>query len=239
MTYRIRNIAVAIGLALVAMMLTVLYVTNYKRSVDSGVATVKVYVAAHDVAAGVAGAELISQHDLKLADIPKKNVVPGAISRPEQIGALVLSAPLYSGEQVTMRRFSDVAADGIRAQLKGNMRAVQLAGDSNQLLSGTLETGDRVDLVANVRTDPEKDVRATKIVLRDLEVLGIPSEPVTASVANGTSAVLVAVSDTQVQRLFYVMKNSDWTLELRPVIDPSDSKDRIETMDTILTRGLK
>jgi hypothetical protein len=40
MTYRIRNLVVAIGLALVAMMLTLFYVTNYKRSVQKDTASV-------------------------------------------------------------------------------------------------------------------------------------------------------------------------------------------------------
>ncbi len=240
MTYRIRNIVVAVGLALMAMMLTLFYVTNYKRSVESGVSSVKVYVAARDVPAGVTGADLVGKHDLELADVPKKSVVPGAITRPEQIRDLVLSEPLYAGEQVTTRRFSDVAAEGIRAQLKGTMRAVQVAGDQNQLLSGTLQAGDRVDLVASLRVDPEKDARATRIVLRDLQVLGIPSETVSASVgSDAEAAVILAVSDTQVQRLFYVLKNADWTLQLRPVIDPSDSSERLETVDSVLTRGLQ
>jgi Flp pilus assembly protein CpaB len=239
MTYRIRNIAVAIGLALVAMLLTLFYVTNYKRSVDKGVSSVKVYVAARDVPAGVTGADLVAEHDLKLTDVPRKSVVAGAISKPDEISKLVLSGPLYAGEQVTLRRFNDVAADGVRSQLKGAMRAVQVAGDSNQLLDGTLQIGDRVDVVANLKIDPDKEIRGTRIVLRDLEVLGIPSQAVTSSVAGDAKSVLLAVSDTQVQRLFYVMKNADWTLELRPVVDPTDSADRLETMQTVVTRGLQ
>ena len=52
MTYRIRNIVIAIGLALVAMMLTLFYVTNYKRSVQKSASGVSVYVVALDVATG-------------------------------------------------------------------------------------------------------------------------------------------------------------------------------------------
>ena len=92
---------------------------------------------------------------------------------------------------------------------------------------------------SNLKTDPEKDIRATRIVLRDVQVLGIPDESVTAGVGGDAKAVILAVSDTQVQRLFYVMKNADWTLQLRPVIEPSDSPDRLETMDSVLTRGLQ
>jgi hypothetical protein len=49
--------------------------------------------------------------------------------------------------------------------------------------------------------------------------------------------VILAVSDTQVQRLFYVLKNADWTLELRPVVNAADSGERIDTLNTVLGEG--
>lgn len=237
MTYRLRNIAVAAGLALVAMMLTLLYVTNYKRSVEQGEARVQVYVASSDVEQGTAGADLAGL--LKPVDVARRNVVPGAISSPDQIRNLVLSAPLFSGEQVTLRRFTDVAAQGIRAQLTGTMRAVQVPGDSTQLLAGTLTAGDHVDLVASLRVDGQTDKRATRIVLRDLTVLSAPTDS-SAPVPTGTPAsAILAVTDTQVQRLFFVIKNADWTLQLRPVVDATDSSERVETTESILNGGIR
>lgn len=238
MTYRIRNIVVAIGLALVAMMLTLFYVTNYKRSVQKDATSVQIYVAARDLTAGTAGADILKAHDLKLASVRRSDVVPGAISNPDQVQGLVLSAPLYAGEQVTLRRFSDVATQGIRAQLKGTMRAVQVAGDPNQLLAGTLTAGDHVDLVANLRLNSESSAAATRIVLRDLSVLtAADSSKLSSSGATGTQSVILAVSDTQVQRLFYVLKNADWSLELRPVVNAVDSRERIDTLNTVLGEG--
>jgi Flp pilus assembly protein CpaB len=240
LAYRVRNIVIAIGLALVAMMLTLFYVTNYKRSVQRDVASVHVYVAAHDVAAGVSGAELGSERDLRVVSVARKNVVPGAISSPDQVRDQVLATPLFAGEQVTLRRFTDVAAQGIRAQLKGTMRAVQVAGDANQLLAGTLHAGDHVDVVANLRLDSSQSANATRIVLRDLTVLGGADLSAAGRVAPGTAtSVLIAVTDTQVQRLFFVLKNADWTLQLRPVIGAADSRDRIETLNTVLREGVK
>jgi Flp pilus assembly protein CpaB len=241
MTYRIRNILIAVGLALVAMMLTLFYVTNYKRSVQNSASGVSVYVAAKDISAGTSGSD-IAKNGLRVETVQKRDVVPGAISTPSDVSGLVLSAPLYAGEQVTLRRFSDVAAQGIRSQLKGTLRAVQLAGDANQLLAGTLEAGDHVDLVANLRLDSNTNATATRIVLRDLLVLTPPNDPalgkVSAGSAGGTSAV-VAVTDTQVQRLFFVLKNADWTLELRPVVGAADSSERIDTIGTVLQAGAK
>lgn len=235
MTYRIRNILIAIGLALVAMLLVLLYVTNYKRSVQHGAAEVPVFVAAHDIAANTSGADIIAKHDVRQISVPKRNVVPGAISNVDQIRSLVLSTPIYAGEQVTVRPFADVAAQGIRSHLRGTMRAIEVAGDPNQLLASTLHAGDHVDIVGNLRVNPDSNTHAVKIVVRDLLVLQSPSESASAKVSGSNStSVILAVSDTQVQRLWYAIENSDWTLELRPVINPADSRDRIDSIATVL-----
>ncbi len=236
MTYRIRNVAIAIGLALVAMLLTLFYVVNYRRSVQHGQATVQVYVAAHNIAAGTAGSDLIHGHALRVVSIANRNVVPGTISDPSQVASLVVAQPIYQGEQVTLRRFADVHTEGIVGQLKGTMRAVQIPGDSNQLLVGTLKAGDHVDVVANLRVDPNTDAHATRIVLRDLTVLSAPTQ--SGGPAGQQASLMIAVTDTQVQRLFYVLKNADWTLELRPAVDAADSPERIETINSVITSGV-
>jgi Flp pilus assembly protein CpaB len=242
MTYRIRNILIAVGLALVAMMLTLFYVTNYKRSVQHAAASVEVYVAAHDIPAGTAGSDLGREHALRLETVQRRDVVPGAISNPDQVQNLVVSGPLYAGEQVSLRRFTNVAAQGIRAQLKGTLRAVQVAGDPNQLLAGTLQAGDHVDVVANLRVNSSSATsNAARIVLRDLTVLTGPADSAVSKVSSpgGSTSVVLAVTDTQVQRLFFVLKNADWTLELRPVVDAADSSERVETVDSVLKEGVR
>ncbi len=241
MTYRIRNVFVAVGLALVAMLLTIFYVTNVRRSAQHDAATVQVYVAAHDLSAGTTGSDIVGSHGLRLESIRRSDVVPGAISSPSQIQRLLLAGPLYEGEQVTLRRFTDVAAQGIRAQLHGDMRAIQVAGDPNQLLVGTLEAGDHVDVVASVRLNSNSNAAASRIVLRDLPVLSAPTGAAVSKISTpGTSSsVILGVSDTQVQRLFYVLKNGDWSLELRPVVGATDSPERVETINSILTEGVR
>jgi Flp pilus assembly protein CpaB len=241
MTHRVRNIVLAVGLAIAAMLLTLLYVKNVKRSVQTSATDVQVYVAAKDLPAGTSGAQIVKQHALRIESVQKRDVVPGAISSPAQIDTLMLSAPIYEGEQATLRRFTSAAAEGIRAQLTGTMRAVQVAGDANQLLAGTLQAGDRIDLVANVHLTSTAGGQsaATRIVLRNLRVLSTSGASV-GKVAGGpsTDSVILAVTDTQVQRLFYVLKNADWTFELRPVLNPVDGSGATETAAQILKGGL-
>ncbi len=236
MTYRVRNIAIAIALALVAALMVTFYVSNYKRSIQQGEADVQVYVAARDIPAGVSGAAAVKQHLLEPRNVARRSVVPGAISDPEQISRLVATQRVDTGEQVTLRRFGSATQRGIRGQIAGTMRAVQVAGDANQLLLGTLRSGDHVDVVANV-TGTGQSGNAARIVLRDISVLrGPDAAPAEQRVAgSSTSNVLLAIRDTQVQRLFFVLKNAGWTLELRPTADAADSRrEVIETTNSVL-----
>jgi Flp pilus assembly protein CpaB len=135
MTYRIRNVAIAIGLALVAMLLTLFYVVNYRRTVQHGQATVQVYVAARNIPAGTAGTNIAHGNALKTTSIPRRSVVPGAISDPNQVASLVLTQPLYEASRspAPVHRLQGGRSD---RQLKGNQRAVQVAGDPTQILAG-------------------------------------------------------------------------------------------------------
>ncbi len=239
MTYRIRNIAIAIALALTAALMTTFYVSNYKRNVRQGEATVKVWVAARDIPAGTTGAAAVKQNLLQQQDVARRSVVPGAISQPDQIDRLVATQRVYAGEQVTLRRFGTATQGGLRGKLTATMRAISVPGDSDQLLSGTLKAGDHVDVVANVSVGQSE--HATRIVLRDIEVLDAPQAPkVDQRVSSQTDSALLAIRDTQVQRLFFVLKNADWSLELRPAANASDSKrEVVETTSSVLSAGAR
>ena len=132
MTYRFRNIAVAVGLALVAALLTTFYVANYKRHVRQAESTVKVYVAKRDIPQGTPGTELIKQGSITTADVVQRTVVPGAISNIDQVQTLLTTQPIYAGEQVTLRRFASHQQQGIRSQLHGTLRAAALISCSRE-----------------------------------------------------------------------------------------------------------
>jgi Flp pilus assembly protein CpaB len=242
MTYRLRNIVIAVVLAVVAALLTMMYVTNYQRSVDNDVADVPVLVATDDIPAGTSGAQAAQRVEEHMVE--QQNVAPGAVSDPELLKTLVVSQAIYGGEQVTRQRFSSATEIGVRSQLEGNMRAVAVNGDPYQLLAGTLRSGDHIDVVASLKIDPDKDVHATRIVLRDLQVLKPAASPGAESRLQGGAggenfSVLLAVSDTQVQKLFHVMKHGDWTLQLRPVVDAVDSPETLETVASLMRDGLR
>jgi pilus assembly protein CpaB len=247
MTYRVRNIVLAVALAALAALLVTFYVANYKKTVQQGEKNVTVYVATKKIESGTSGGEALRSQSLRPEKVARRSVVPGAISNPGQIEDLVATEAVYAGEQVTVSRFRPVQQRGVRAQLTGNQRAFQLAGDPNQLLIGTLKTGDRVDLVAKfsvkglIVDEPEKEKAVVRTVLRDLLVLSAPEGEAAASklgAPQGGSAIQLALTDAQARKVFYTTQTGSWTLTLRPVVEPSDSGERVELIETVICDGL-
>jgi Flp pilus assembly protein CpaB len=239
MTYRLRNIFVAVGLALVAALLTTFYVANYKRHVQQSETTVKVFVAKRDIPAGTPGADLVAHGWVSTADVVQRTVVPGAISSPQQILSQITAQNIYAGEQITLRRFANHEELGIRSQLHGTLRAISLPGTPDELLAGTLRDGDHVDLVANLKTGSCVTCTAVRTVVRNLLVLHAPAVAGSKVANAGSSSALLAVSDRkQEQKVFFTMGNAaNWTLVLRPVAKAVDTPETIETPLTLLRDG--
>ena len=251
MTYQLRNVVIAIALGLLAAVLTIVYVTGYRKHVDQGQQQVGVLVAATDISAGTSGAAIASGHMLKRATVPRTALVPGAISSPAQVSRLVSTDAIMAGEQVSTRRFGDATQLGVRAQLKGAMRALQLSADPDQILAGTLRAGDHVDLVANMAVGDSNGTpqHYDRIFLRNLLVLRAPGsdgKAASVSVGNDKVSVMLAVTDSQSTKLMFILRNSDansspdggWALELRPVTNAADSPENVESLNTVLVDGL-
>src|SRR5262245_47448963 len=240
MNYRVKNIGIAVALAALAAILTSVYVVNYKRHVQNGEDKVPVFVAAKDIPAGTSGAEVVDQHMLKKVTVPKKAIVAGAISSPEQLSQYIATQDVYEGEQVTTRRFAPPKEQGIRAQIKGIQRAYQVEGDQHQLMAGTLKAGDHVDVVATWGVKvvgSQDDNMVSRVVIRNLLVL-TPAEQASGSTAVTSSSqqsafVQLRMNDWQTKKMIWIQKNSadngqGWHLALRP---PNASLDSVNSVD--------
>jgi Flp pilus assembly protein CpaB len=245
MTYRVRNIGIAVALAVLAALLTSFYVANYKRHVQQGEDHVTVLVAKQDIQPGTAGSD--AMHMLATEQVPRRSVVPGAISKPAELQNLVASQPIFAGEQVTTRRFSSPTQVGMPAQLSGTARAFDVEGDQYQLLAGTLKDGDHVDFVAALKQPGSQDFYFSRVVVRDVKVLKAPDAPAAGGKLTNTSggnfAVLLALTDNQAQKIQYVLANTGsdanrWHLQLRPVTHAADSADHLDSFDTVLNDGI-
>ena len=243
MTYRLRNIILAVALAALAAALTSFYVSNFKKSVRDGEENVTVFVASRDIPAGTPGSKAAAL--LTPTQVERKNMVTGAITSRDQIASLIVTDRIFKDEQAIVRRFKPVEQAGIKAELKANVRAVQVSGDANQLLAGTLKKGDRVDVLGNykVREGRSSEERHyARTVLRDVLVLRAPqgdfSQGKLEGAVGATGSVQLALTDAQASKLFFTIKNGDWHLDLRAVNEATDSPESLESIDTILCDGM-
>ncbi|MGH3001860.1 MAG: Flp pilus assembly protein CpaB [Gaiellaceae bacterium] len=240
MTYRVRNIVIAIVLAIAAAMLSLFYVANYKRHVQHSVSTVGVYVAKSDIPVGTSGADIVKHHLMVTSQIAQRSVVPGSISNPDQVQNLVTTAPIYTGEQVTLRRFADNAELGPRAQLHGTLRAINIEGDPAQTLAGTVKPGDHVDMVATWNCGGSDSCLISRDVVRNVLVLQAPGATSSKIGTSQGGAIMLAASDQrQVQKIWWAVKNSiGWSLQLRPVTNAVDSPEDAESTTSMTKDGI-
>lgn len=233
--YKARTLGLAALLALLALVLVLSYVRSYKSSVDASTATGIALVAAKDILPGTPAESL-------RGSLRPKEVVraPGAVSEVSQLEGLVVAEPIYAGEQVTIRRFKPAGQEGLRGELDGTARALVVPGDRNQLLAGILRTGDRVDVLAALERAREGggEEVVTKVVLTDLLVLsaGEDAAEVGSGGGGGTSIVL-QVTDRQAQKLFYVLKRGQWSLQLRPFGRAAESPAVADNAASVLGLG--
>jgi Flp pilus assembly protein CpaB len=239
MTYRLRNIAIAVALAVLAAMIVSFYVKQQKEDLQKGQTLTAVYVAKEDIPAGTAGEDVSGK--VSRVEVAKDAVAPGAIVKPEDLAGKVTVDPIYANEQVSLLRFASPTEQGVQATLSGTLRAVQVAGDEHQLLAGTLKDGDKVDIIGNWNVPEQNGLHFSRTILRDILVVRAPVTAENAkrlSANSGDKFAILALTDVQEQKLFWMEKNGDWSLELRPAKDPADSPQGAETTFTLLVDGM-
>jgi Flp pilus assembly protein CpaB len=242
MTYRLRNILLAVVLAVLAAFLTALYVANYQNRVDAGQEKVKVYVAKSDIPPGTPTADLSSR--LSQKEILSKNVIPAAVYDLESIEGQTTAQWIYSGEQVTARRFNETGRTGIHGELKGNLRAMNINGTQFQTLAGIVKTGDHVDVLVNFKLDNETNV--TRVLLRDIKVLRAPQtggidSKIAESASDGAYSIVLQLTDSQAHKFYLPSagnEDHEWWLTLRAPADATDSPESLTTVDSAIRDGL-
>ena len=230
MSYRLRNIGIAVALAVPGGPADdfLRHQLQEERPAGRGRASPSGSPRS-DVAVGTSGAEVVATDAFcARAKSPRRNVVPGAISEPyadrdarrhrdDLRGRAGHAQPLQgrSGEQ------------GIKAQLKGRLRAFRLAAAAeHQLLmrhprrAATTSTSS-----ARSRSGTEPVHACTKVVLRDLLVLKAPDSGAGRKASSAPSRTRASRRSLEVtdapgaEALPCSLTNGDWTLELRPVTD--------------------
>lgn len=231
---RIRNLGAAGVLAVVAALLAMLAMPRHSGKAEAASRQQRALVATRDLPVGTDVAAALASHAIAWKPVAAGSLATDAVGSGLAGSGQVVVQPIYAGEQITRHRLGETGAAGLRSVLTGAERILQVPGDANQLLAGTLRDGDHVDVVASIKRGATQTPYAG-VVLRNLVVLHAPGAPPTAvtGVAPALSAT-VELTERQVQQLFFVLKNGDWSFVLRPAAHASGAGLGPDSADSVL-----
>lgn len=260
MSYSVRNIVIALILAVVAAGLVIMYTSNVKHNADQSIKTTTVVVSKGDIVAGTPLNTLVDGGAFTTRQVATKDVVPGAFTSISSLNtSLATATNITAGAQITPAMFSDSKDTAIVNQIHGTMRAVQLAFNANRVLGGTLKAGDHVDIFGemtiqssrNNSTYSQQTVAAR--VITNVEVLstydtGVATTPLTsasgANSASGTDdgsggdAVIIAVPQNLLPDLMLIRAGGEFWMALRPGHGAQDTGASVATPCSTFATGL-
>lgn len=224
MNSRRTTLIVAIVLAIGTGWLTLNYLSSLQRQTNANSAPRDVIVAAQDIPARVT----ITPQMLAHVERPTSAVDANALSAPQQaVGALTLIT-IPAGSSITSAMIGHPTDVGLPVRLKSGMRAVSVQIDKVKGVSGLIEPGDYVDVVA----DPPKaaaEPPPASAILRGVRVLAIGdsleynSATPSPQEANSTTVTL-EVTPKQADLLIMADINTTIRLALRSPKEPLNSE---------------
>lgn len=224
MNSRRTTLIVAIVLAIGTGWLTLNYLSSLQRQTNANSAPREVIVAAQDIPARVT----ITPDMLAHVTRPASAIDPNAILDPRQaVGALTLIT-IPAGSSITSAMIGHPTDVGLPVRLKPGMRAVSIQIDKVKGVSGLIEPGDYVDVIA----DPPKASAVpppAAAILRGIRVLAI-GESLEYSSATpspqeaNSSTVTLEVTPKQADLLVMADLNTTLRLALRSPKEPLNSE---------------
>src|SRR5579884_2120373 len=224
MNNRRTTLIVAIVLAIGTGWLTLNYLSSLQRQTNANSAPRDVIVAAQQIPARVTITPAMLAHVSR----PSSAVDPAAIGDPRAaVGALSLIT-IPAGSTITTAMVGHPTDVGLPVRLKSGMRAVSIQIDKVKGVSGLIEPGDYVDVIA----DPPKASAApppASAILRGVRVLAIgdsleySSATPSPQEANSTTVTL-EVTPKQADLLVMADLNTTLRLALRSPKEPLNSE---------------
>jgi Flp pilus assembly protein CpaB len=214
------------GAALLAAIVLIVYLKNYRSNVDSANASVSVLVARNLIQKGAPGNLVATGQDYAVREIPQKQLQVGVITDPGTLRGLVATHDIYPSEQLTLADFAPLAAGSLQANLTGDQRAIAVPIDAAHGLTGQIVAGDHVDVFVGVNQTGAGGARPViKLMMDDALVLG-------TGVPAGT--VLLRASGKQTAALAYAADNGKLWLVLRPASGAKPQKSSLMDLSTLL-----
>jgi Flp pilus assembly protein CpaB len=235
------SLYLAAGAAVLAGILILVYLNQYRDDVKSGTTPVTVLVAKQTIPKGTPGSVVASKALFTAATIRESQLREGALSDPASLAGRVATREIYEGSQLTGEDFS-ASASSVASTLTDRQRVVSVPLDSAHGLIGTVEAGNRVDVYAGFNVVPVRaDGTPTsggqsrpmlRLIMSNIPVVKVGSSG--SGLGSRTSNVSLKVNDEQAAKLAFASDNGKIWLSLRPSTGAKPSRPELMTVETVL-----
>jgi Flp pilus assembly protein CpaB len=219
------TITLAALAALAALGVLLMFMNNYRSSVQSGASDARVLVADRFIDKGTSGDAIAEAGLFQAVTITDDDAVEGAVTDPSAIAGQVLTEPVTEGQQLSAAAFAP-GADPIAGKLEGTMRAISVPVDEARGNIGQVSEGSRVDVLGSLNTTVlgGRAAPTVEVLARDILVLRVPETESSGPGGEDDDAVVLRVTDTQASRIAYGADAGDIWLTVRPPTLGEDSK---------------
>ncbi len=220
------TIMLGVGAAVLAAIALLVYLNQYRNSVNSGVQPMSVLVAKSLIQKGTPGDVVGSTKLFQVASIPRDQVKNGTFVDPKTLTGQVATVDIYPGQQLTAADFAIANQSALTQSLARDQRAVVVPLDSPSQVGGQISRGDRVDVWVVFSAQAANGVSRPIVreVLQDMYVMG----------AGASGGVTLRATPKQAGILIYATSNAKIWLTLRPAVGSTATRPPVISANDLL-----
>ena len=209
-TTRRGSLLVGAAAAVLAGIILLAYLHQYRNSVNSATAPVSVLVAKNLIQKGTPGDIIGTSSQFQVASVPKGQLQVGALTDPAALSGRVAVTDIYPGQQLTAAYFAFAPPGTLQTKISGSDRAIAVQIDAEHGMVGQIGAGDHIDIFVGVnRLGSGGSQPIIKLLMDDITVLRAP-------VGTGSGLYTLRATGRQAAVLAYASDNGKLWFVLRP-----------------------
>jgi Flp pilus assembly protein CpaB len=226
-TTRRGTIILGVVAAALAAIVLLVYLNQYRNSVDGGGQLISVLVAKSLIQKGTPGAVVGTSDLFTTARIPRKEVKVGAFVDPQTLTGKVAVADIYPAQQLTTADFQPANPLALTQRLARDQRAVVIALDSPAAVGGQIAPGDHVDVWIAFNAQGANGISrpVVRLAMQNMYVLTAPA---------GGGNITMRGTSRQAGEFIYASQNAKIYLTLRPAVGSTTTKPPVITANDLL-----
>ena len=231
------TVLVGAAAAVLALIVVLVYISQYRNNVNAGNTKVKVLVATRVIEKGTPASFIARAEYFAPQEIVQKQVITGAITDPASIAGRVAVREIEPNQQLTLADFSVAAVDTLPAKLVKTQRAIAFPIDSAHGLLGEVSAGDYVDIYGLFSVDSAGRCGSgtvAKLLMQNALILRVPGSAGGGLGGSKSQNIVIRVGYRQAPDIALSAQSGTLYLTARPGANAAATPPQLQTVQRLL-----